>query len=153
MVLITPSKRFVTGASRVISVHSTGPAQSSLTSEIGRDRVYSGWYERIMCSKEFIRTMNAVRQRLKKIIALFDHCSEVMRKKTMYLPQPLDTVVVSSRFAVDYCSKFLHAGWELKEVPLPKHIGMPVSGIYHVALWIGTVIYLRKARQVAAHSH
>ena len=43
-----PGKRFVTGASRVISVHSTGPAQSSLTSEIGRDRVYSGWYERII---------------------------------------------------------------------------------------------------------
>lgn len=41
-------KRFVTRASRVISVRSTGLAESCLTSQIGRDGVYSGSYERIM---------------------------------------------------------------------------------------------------------
>ena len=54
--LLWTDKRFVTGASRVISVHSTGPAQSSLTSEIGRDRVYSGWYERIMSTVIYVHT-------------------------------------------------------------------------------------------------
>ena len=35
-----------TGGSRVIPQHSTNPAQTRLTSEIGRDRVLSGWYDR-----------------------------------------------------------------------------------------------------------
>ena len=37
-----------TGGSRVIPQHSTNPAQTRLTSEIGRDRVLSGWYDRAM---------------------------------------------------------------------------------------------------------
>ena len=45
---ILPAKRFVTPASRVISDRSTGGAEPSLTSVIGRERVYSGSYERIM---------------------------------------------------------------------------------------------------------
>ena len=39
-----------TGGSRVIPQHSTNPAQTRLTSEIGRDRVLSGWYDRAMIS-------------------------------------------------------------------------------------------------------
>ena len=46
-------KRFVTRASRVISVRSTGLAESCLTSQIGRDGVYSGSYERIMYIRNF----------------------------------------------------------------------------------------------------
>ena len=46
--LSLPAKRFVTPASRVISDRSTGGAEPSLTSVIGRERVYSGSYERIM---------------------------------------------------------------------------------------------------------
>ena len=46
-------KRFVTRASRVISVRSTGLAESCLTSQIGRDGVYSGSYERIMVTHNF----------------------------------------------------------------------------------------------------
>ena len=37
-----------TGGSRVIPQHSTNTAQTRLTSEIGRDRVLSGWYDRAM---------------------------------------------------------------------------------------------------------
>ena len=35
-----------TGGSREITQHSTNPAQPSLTSEIGRDLVFSWWYDR-----------------------------------------------------------------------------------------------------------
>ena len=37
-----------TRGSRVIPQHSTNLAQTRLTSEIGRDRVLSGWYDRAM---------------------------------------------------------------------------------------------------------
>ena len=43
-----PRQKHSTGGSRVIPQHSTNPAQTSLTSEIGRDRVLSGWYDRAM---------------------------------------------------------------------------------------------------------
>ena len=52
-------KRFVTRASRVISVRSTGLAESCLTSQIGRDGVYSGSYERIMRVSNFARLCTA----------------------------------------------------------------------------------------------
>ena len=42
-----------TGGSRVIPQHSTNPAQTRLTSEIGRDRVLSGWYDRAMQRADF----------------------------------------------------------------------------------------------------
>ena len=41
-------KTIVTGASRVISVRSTGPAERSLSSMIGRVSLYSTSYERLM---------------------------------------------------------------------------------------------------------
>ena len=42
-----------TRGSRVIPQHSTNLAQTRLTSEIGRDRVLSGWYDRAMRGSEF----------------------------------------------------------------------------------------------------
>ena len=44
-----------TGGSRVIPQHSTNPAQTRLTSEIGRDRVLSGWYDRAIHNTYFLR--------------------------------------------------------------------------------------------------
>ena len=41
-----------TRGSRVIPQHSTNLAQTRLTSEIGRDRVLSGWYDRAMGLKD-----------------------------------------------------------------------------------------------------
>lgn len=45
--------RHSTGGSRVIPQRSTNPAQLCLTSEIGRDRVYSKWFDRGMTAGTF----------------------------------------------------------------------------------------------------
>ena len=44
-----------TRGSRVIPQHSTNLAQTRLTSEIGRDRVLSGWYDRAMRLPHLLR--------------------------------------------------------------------------------------------------
>ena len=44
-----------TRGSRVIPQHSTNLAQTRLTSEIGRDRVLSGWYDRAMRMPNLLR--------------------------------------------------------------------------------------------------
>lgn len=47
------AKRYSTGYSRVVTQRSTNPAQSSLPAVIGRERGYSGWYDRSMPSWHF----------------------------------------------------------------------------------------------------
>lgn len=47
------AKRYSTGYSRVVTQRSTNPAQSSLPAVIGRERGYSGWYDRSMFSMPF----------------------------------------------------------------------------------------------------
>ena len=42
----------------MIPQHSTNPAQTRLTSEIGRDRVLSGWYDRAIPTKVLCRLYN-----------------------------------------------------------------------------------------------
>ena len=49
----TWQQKHSTRGSRVIPQHSTNLAQTRLTSEIGRDRVLSGWYDRAMRAGEF----------------------------------------------------------------------------------------------------
>ena len=44
----------------MIPQHSTNLAQTRLTSEIGRDRVLSGWYDRAMDVRELLLLVNSL---------------------------------------------------------------------------------------------
>ena len=51
------TKRFDTPASRVLPYHTTSGAQPCLTSVIGRELVYSRWYDRIMTASTTPRSI------------------------------------------------------------------------------------------------
>ena len=69
-----------TRGSRVIPQHSTNLAQTRLTSEIGRDRVLSGWYDRAMelwcCSSYIYQKLSCV-QVCTNLVLATHACPEV----------------------------------------------------------------------------